>query len=87
MSFGMTLVFVYMGEGSSGDSIVIISENQYSGESPLLPSSLYSPKPAVIPNSSTHKNKLFNRNTIRGRMRDLKDPNKLLKVLFSVKCI
>ena len=26
------------GEGSSGDSIVILSENQHSGESPLLPS-------------------------------------------------
>jgi hypothetical protein len=26
------------GEGSSGDSIVILSENQHFGESPLLPS-------------------------------------------------
>jgi hypothetical protein len=82
MSFGMTLVFVYMGEGSSGDSIVILSENQYSGESPLLPSPLSSLKPAVIPNSSTHKNKLFNRNPIHGRIRDLPDPNKLSIVLF-----
>jgi hypothetical protein len=48
MSFGMTLVFVYMGEGGSGDSIVIISENQYSGESPLLPS----PCPPLNPLSS-----------------------------------
>jgi hypothetical protein len=78
MSFGMTLVFVYMGEGSSGDSIVILSENQYSGESPLLPSPLSSLKSAVIQNSSTHKNKLFKRNSLRGRMRDLQDPNKLL---------
>jgi hypothetical protein len=43
---------------------------------------LYSLKPGVIPNSSTKKNKLFNRNPIFGRMRDLPDPNKLSKALF-----
>jgi hypothetical protein len=48
---------------------------------------LSSLKSAVLPNSSTHKNKLFNRNPMRGRMRDLQDPNKLLRVLFSVKCV
>jgi hypothetical protein len=55
-------------------------------ESPLLPSPLSSLKPGVIPNSSTHKIKLINRNPIYGRMRDLQDPNKLSKVLFSVRC-
>jgi hypothetical protein len=37
------------GEGSSGDSIVILSENQHSYESPLLPSPLSSLNPDVIP--------------------------------------
>jgi len=50
--------FVCMrGEGSSGDSIVILSENQSSGESPLLPSPLVLPKTNVILNSSAQRNK------------------------------
>jgi hypothetical protein len=79
----MTHFLSVWGEGSSGDSIVL-SENQHPGESPLLPSPLSLLKPVVIPNSSTQKNKLFNRNLISGRMRDLPDPNKLLKVLYKL---
>jgi hypothetical protein len=34
----MTGFWGVLGEGSSGDSLLILSENQFSGESPLLPS-------------------------------------------------
>jgi hypothetical protein len=48
-----------MGKGSNGDSIVVLSENQHTDESPLLPSPLFSLKPGVILNSSTKKSKIF----------------------------
>ena len=74
MSFGMThFLNVCGGEGSSGDSVVILSEKQHPGESP----SAYFPSSSLnlvsSRNSSTKKNKLFNNDPICGRMRDLLD--------------
>jgi hypothetical protein len=53
ISFGMTGFFSALGEGSSCDSMHILSENQYSVESQLLPSPHFYLKIIVIPSEST----------------------------------
>jgi hypothetical protein len=70
---GWHIVLSVWGEGSSGDSIIL---SEQSDESPLLPS----PCPPLTwchPEFFHKKNKLFNRNPICGRMKDLLDPDKL----------
>jgi hypothetical protein len=50
-----TVCCLYMGKEAAAIQLSIFSENQHSGESPLLPSPLSSLKFGVIPNSSTIK--------------------------------
>jgi hypothetical protein len=74
-----------MGEGSSSDSIVILSEKQDYDESPLLPSPLSSLKIGVIPIPIEKRIPYLGIGHHLYRKRDLQDLNKFSKVLFPIK--